>query len=258
MASYSYLIDQMTWSYSRLQQFDKCKYGFLLKYIFGETEEPTFYGSFGSFAHELLADYYSGRADKPKILTRFTTEYESNVVGMAQSFDVRRNFKQQLFDHLLRLERPELNVISVEERFFFPVRNHNFVGIVDLVAADEDGNIMIIDHKSHSLKPFSGRRKPTKTDIELSAYLRQLYLYSSPVAKRYGRFPSSLGFNCYRAGERVVVPFSQTDYEAALDWADGKIDEIRSNTDWEPCLDFFTCKYLCGFGNKCEYFSAVE
>ena len=39
MNDYSFLIDSMTWSYSRLQSYQKCPYGFFVHYILGEDED---------------------------------------------------------------------------------------------------------------------------------------------------------------------------------------------------------------------------
>ena len=52
--SYRPLIEDMVWSYSRIECFDDCPYRWYLKYISGMKESPMFYTSYGSFMHRLL------------------------------------------------------------------------------------------------------------------------------------------------------------------------------------------------------------
>ena len=256
MAAYTYLIDQMTWSYSRIKQYEKCKYGFLLKYIFGEVEEPMFYSSFGSFAHELIADFYGEQKAIPEILVKFTTQYDTKVLGKAQNEAAGSIFKQQLLSYVLNMRQPKGKITDIERKFMFNIGPYKFTAIADMIE-ERDSKLLLIDHKSHRLKPFTKRAVPTKSDLELSDYLKQLYLYSFPVNEAYGRLPDVLAFNCYRFGEVVEVDFDNIKYAEAIDWILNKIEEIRKSSQWEPCLDYFTCKYLCGMGDKCEYYSSV-
>ena len=91
--SYAPLIEGMTWSYSRLSTFEDCPYHWYLKYInpVGE-EEPLFFSSYGSFIHELLADYYSGKADKLSLRIKYLTEFDDRVPARAPSTSVFKSY----------------------------------------------------------------------------------------------------------------------------------------------------------------------
>ena len=130
---------------------------------------------------------------------------------------------------------------------------HFFTGFVDLIYQDKDGALCILDHKSRALKPRSGRKNPTKTDLELDDYLRQLYLYSIPISKLYGRYPDFLEFNCYRTDVRIKEPFQMEVLDHTKKWALDTIDAIRNEESWKPNIDFWRCKYLCPFHDSCEY-----
>lgn len=54
-SGYEHIIDQMTWSYSRIKAFDDCPYRWFLKYIKCEPGSEMFFASYGSFMHELNA-----------------------------------------------------------------------------------------------------------------------------------------------------------------------------------------------------------
>ena len=38
-----FIINNMTWSYSRVSAYEQCPYGWFLNYILEEAEEPMFY-----------------------------------------------------------------------------------------------------------------------------------------------------------------------------------------------------------------------
>jgi hypothetical protein len=141
--------------------------------------------------------------------------------------------------------------LAVEPYVEFEVGGHPFCGYIDLVAHDADA-LCIVDHKSRTLKERGGRR--VKSNAVLDEYLRQLYLYSIPVAARYG-LPGRLIFNCFRSGTLITEPFSQAAFGETVAWALRTIEEILQETDWLPCQDAWKCRYLCDVAGECEYFT---
>lgn len=80
--SYLPLIENMVWSYSRIESFDDCPYRFFLKYISKCEETDKFYASYGSFMHKLIEKYYIGELSKDEMLTEFLTGFSDNVRGL--------------------------------------------------------------------------------------------------------------------------------------------------------------------------------
>ena len=252
---YSYVIDGMTWSYSRIRCFYDCPYQFFLKYIYGLEEEPRFFSSYGSFIHSLLAKVYSGDLSAREAYTHYICSFKDHVVGKAPSPDVRLHYFEagaQMFERIPSVSK----VIGVEKKFRFKVKQWPFIAFVDLIVEREDGCIEIWDHKSHTLRPRSRKSRTTKTDAELDEYLRQLYLYAVPVSKFAHREPDGLVFHCYRSGLIVKEPFRADRYRAAKDWAVESIREIRGCEKFSPRPEYFKCKYLCGVSEQCEYCSS--
>ena len=126
-------------------------------------------------------------------------------------------------------------------------------GFIDYIG-EKDGNFYCIDHKSHDLKPRSGRVKPTAKDKELDEYLRQLYLYSTAIKDKYGKFPDELWFNCYRSGVIIKEKFDEAKYNEVVEWAVRTIEEIKDDTDFEERYDYFWCRWICDQSVNCWLF----
>ena len=79
--SYRPLIEDMVWSYSRLEAFDDCPYRWFLKYIKHCEETDKFYASFGTFMHKLIEEFYRGTLTKYEMLNKFLTDFSKEVRG---------------------------------------------------------------------------------------------------------------------------------------------------------------------------------
>ena len=254
----NYLVDLMTWSYSRLNTFLQCPYQFYLKYIYGDVESPMFFSEYGGLIHSIFAAYYRGEIPKADALNSYLTRFQEETVGAHPSPEIKTSYFKQGIDCMKALSPIDGKVLDVEKKVFFDFGNRRFVGFIDLIHEDSDGALCVLDHKSRMLKPRSKRTKPTKTDDELDAYLRQLYLYSIPVARDFGRPPDYLEFNCYRSGELIREPFQEEALEETKQWALNTIDAIGRERDWNPNIDYWPCHYLCGFCDQCEYAQIAE
>lgn len=251
--SYKPLIDDMVWSYSRIGAFEQCPYRWYIKYISvpKPKSKKMFFSEYGRFVHEILEKYYKKEIEWDELKNIFVTAYKDNVPKAPNNSLFKSYFKggcdffgtqDDLFDY---------EVIDVERYVEFEVDGVKFQGFIDLVCKDSNGDIIIIDHKSRALKPRSTRKKPTKTDLELDKYLRQLYLYSIPVKEIYGKYPSKLCFNCFRTQIYIEEPFSEEKLNETIEWVKGAVDEISETTDFKPLPDYFKCNHLCEMQDEC-------
>ena len=62
-----------------------------------------------------------------------------------------------------------------------------------------------------------------------------------------------LCFNCFKAGTFIEEPFSETAYQEAIDWAQKSIEEIKDADDFNPYVEYFGCRYICGVSDECCY-----
>lgn len=252
--SYKPIIDEMTWSFSRVKAFDMCPYGWYLKYIQKIRGKEMFFSSYGSFVHKLLEQYYKGELGKNQLLYRYLTDFRENVKACAPSPAVFKSYFQSGAEYFRNFESVPYNICGIEEKIEGEIDGVKFTGVIDCRAEDENG-IVILDNKSRRLKPRSGRKKPLKTDEELDQYLIQLYLYSHLAGKKYEMPISCLGFNCFRCNPPLIIePYVQEKADSAVKWLTGNVARITEETEFCPDMDEFKCKNLCDVHDHCEYF----
>ena len=247
----------MTWSYSRLTCYEQCPYKFYLKYIDPVPTKEMFYSSFGSFFHEILAGLFSGQISKEEAEMEFINGFQTKVKGDRPDAKQSISRFRDGLEYIRSFAEPKEGVIDTEHFCRFNVDKYHFIGYIDAILSDGE-NILCLDHKSHNLKPRSKRKTPTKSDEELSSYLRQLYLYSKALFSEYGKYPSKLMFNCYRSGTIVSEPFSEEKLKESEMWAESVISKIFEEEDWNPNLEYFSCKNLCECNDSCEYYELMK
>ena len=251
---YSAIIDGMTWSYSRLTCFESCPYSFLLKYIMHTKQEDLFFSEFGKLIHQIIGMTMEGFLDKGDAVEYYCRKFpECTRCGVPNS-NISTSYFQSGLAYVKAMELPP-NPIVIERRGSFEIDNKSFVGIIDC-AYLENGKMILQDHKSHDLKPRSGREKPTKSDIELDRYLRQLYIYSALFKDWTGEYPDVLRFNCYRTQTEISEEFDPEVLKSVLNWASLLAERIIDNDDWSPNIDYWKCRYLCDVNQECEYHQA--
>ena len=250
--SYRPLIEDMVFSYSRLECFEACPYRWFLKYITGCEEEPRFYSSYGSLMHSLLQRYYIGFLKARDLPEAFLEEFSDQVRGERPSDSIVQKYISSGLSYLRGFQPLPFNPIAVEAKLDFEVCGVPFTGIIDFLG-EKDGNVYIVDHKSRDLKPRSKRKKPTQNDMELDEMLRQLYIYAEGVRRVFGKYPAALCFNCFRNGTLIEEPFDVEACQKALSWASNLIETIKDEEDFAPYIDFFPCRWLCGVSSQCVY-----
>lgn len=250
--SYLPLIEDMVWSYSRIESFNDCPYRFFLKYISKCKDADKFYASYGSFMHKLIENYYRGILSKDEMLTEFLTGFSKNVKGTRPQESTVQKYIRCGVEYLKGFQPFKYPMVEVEKRVEFEIEGLKFVGYIDYLGK-ENGEYYIIDNKSRDLKPRSNREKPTVKDKELDSMLKQLYIYSAAVKQEYGKFPKALCFNCFKSGVFIEEPFREEAYNEAISWVKRSVADIKSTDDFYPNREFFSCFYICGVSDDCVY-----
>lgn len=253
---YRPLIEDMTWSYSRIKCYDDCRYRWFMKYIIPMQEKEMFYASYGSFMHKIIERYYRGDISKDDMPMEFLTHYSESVKGDRPDQKITESYVQKAMNYLRGFEPFPFNMVDVERKFECDIDGMKFVAIIDYIG-ERDGEYAIVDNKSRDLKPRSKRTKPTKKDEELDEMLEQLYIYAGAIKQEFGKFPKWLCFNCFKSGVFIEEPFIESKYYEVIDSVRAKIEEISGleSGDFYPDVEFFKCKWLCGYNDECEYWS---
>ena len=230
-----------------------------MKYILDMKEEPRFYASYGSFMHSLIERYYRGELTKEEMKMKFLFDFSSKVLGRRPSEKTVASYIQKGKDYLNNFEEFPFEMVAVEDVIHFDLNQTPFLAVLDYVGRGEDG-LVIVDNKSRELRPRSGRKKPTKNDMEIDEMLKQLYIYSAAIKSRYGEFPKKLCFNCFKNQKFIEEEFQEDKYKEAVEWAMKMIEEIKdSETEaFYPSVEFFKCYYLCGLSEECCYWEYRE
>lgn len=250
---YKPLIEDMTWSFSRVEAYDDCPYRWYLRYICRCEEKDQFYSSYGSFMHKLLEEFYKGSIPKEELPLLFLKNFRNEVRGIRPKSQIVESYIQSGKQFLETFTPFPYNPLAIEERVNFEIDGIPFTGFIDYLG-EYNGDYIIIDHKSRSLKPRSGKKTPTAKDKELDEMLKQLYLYAGAVKQIYGKFPKYLCFNCFRNGMFICEPFNEETYHETVNWVKERIAEIENSEEFTPHEDFFSCFYLCGVNEFCDTF----
>lgn len=252
---YSFIIDEMQFSYSRLTSFEMCRQQWLLNYIFHEPKQSGFFAEYGSFMHSILEQHLRGELSRENAILLYLCEFDNVIQGRAPNAKIRNSFFVQGVDYLKTLDFPHKKIIAVEDEVEFKIDGYDYIGYVDVLSED-DGVLAITDHKSHPLYPFSRNymTRPTEKDKDLLSYLRQQILYAYGVKQKYGRYPDMLEFNSYRKQTFVRIPFSEDMLEPTISWAKETRNRISENTNWKPTIDQWVCNNLCDVNRSCPYY----
>ena len=250
--SYRPLIEDMIWSYSRIECFNDCPYRFFLKYIAKCEPQAKFYSSYGSFMHKLLEGFYKGELTKEEMQIKYLFDFRKEVQGDRPPESTVMKYIKSGSDYLSAFEPFPFRMLAAEQKIHFNLGGKPFVGIIDYVG-ERDGGLYIVDNKSRDLKPRSGRAKPTLKDKELDEMLRQLYIYSAAVKQAYGEFPKGLCFNCFRTNTFIEEPFDEAKYDEAVSWALKSTEDIADAEEFYPNIEFFGCGYICEMSGDCLF-----
>ena len=240
------------WSYSRINSFGECPYGWFLKYIKCLPPVSNFYAEYGKFMHHILQRYFQNTLNRSELTGYYLSNFTLQVKQKPHKGSIYADYFRDGLRYLSEISWPESQKIGVERRVSFKIGPYKALGFIDLVER-EDG-IVITDHKSAKLKPRSARIKPTKEDIALDGMFRQLYLYALAIKQAYGEYPTRLRFNSFRTGSMIEEPFDEEKLNETVKWAENEIETITYNEEWKPKIDYFRCNYLCDMRENCEYY----
>lgn len=251
-------IKNMTWSFSRLDSFKTCPYEWYLHYIEDNESEGGFFAEFGTLIHTILQKILEGSLDIWSAPQWYEDNYTNYVVHNAPAnnyVDIGEKYYEDGLNYLNNLSQLDdiYEILGIEKEVKFKVGRNQFVGYIDLLLKDKtNGNIIICDHKTATLK-FNKNGSISKSDAEhFNSFKRQLYLYSKPVLEEYKRV-DTFTWNMIRMGTMISIPFDDQEYKEALEWAKNRIKEIKKESLWLPNKNMFYCQNLCGMRELCEY-----
>lgn len=254
-----FIISTFTWSFSRLESFYTCKYGWKKKYIDCEEGEGNAFAEYGTLMHSLLESYLKGETDVFDLATQYEERFDPEVPSRFppnKFVDLRQSYYEKglnYFESFTDVLDEPYEVIGVEKQVRFEIAGKPFVGYIDMLVRDSDGNILMLDHKSASSKFNKKNGKPAKSfEDKMLSYRRQQYLYCKALIDE-GIRPAYLCWNFFNDGIVYRIPFDETEYQEALRWAELTIALIEAETDFDPIECNYYCKNICDYRHACEH-----
>ena len=255
-----FLLGTMTWSFSRLNSFYNCPYEWRLHYMDCNKSENGFFGAYGSLIHKILEKYEKGELSLFELNDYYEEHFSESVPHNAppnKYVDIKQSYYEKGLDYFnnIDLDLDKYEVLGVEKEVRFQIAGKDFVGYIDLLLKEkETGKIIILDHKSASIKILKNG-KVSKSDQEhVREFIRQLCLYAIPIIEEYGHV-DELWWNLFKDKNWLKMPFNKEDYDEAIQWAEDTLKLIEAEKQWLPNnSSSYYCNYLCGQrNNACEY-----
>lgn len=260
MEDNSFVLDTMTWSFSRLNSFYHCPYEWKLNYMECNKPENGFFGEYGTLMHHILEKYEKGELSIFELndyYEKHFSEYVSHDAPPNKYVDIKESYYYKGLDYLnnIDLYLDQYDILGVEKKVEFEISGKPFVGYIDLLVRDKsNGEIIIIDHKSSSIKTKKNGCISLSDSGHFLEFQRQLYLYSIPIIKEYGEV-SKFRWNMFKDRKWIESIWNQEEYEQTIQWAKDTLKLIENEREWLPNnYSPYYCNYLCGQrNNACEY-----
>lgn len=166
---------------------------------------------------------------------------------MDKLYDIGLNYFSNI-----NLDPNKLDILYVEKNILFEYGGYKFRGIIDLMYKDENGDLIILDHKT-SEYPLTkqGRIKKNKQPM-MDGYTKQLAMYAYGVKNIIGIMPKYIGWNFIRESKTYLIPVTDEIISNTMNWATGVIKKIYNTYDFAKNGEYFMCKNLCDFRDICN------
>ena len=254
-----FIISNMQWSFSKLNSYYTCPYEWHEKYIMCQRGENGFFGEYGSCCHDILERYAKGEISLFEISQAYEEQFMKTVVHDAppnKYVDIKQSYFEKGLDYFdnIDLDLDEYEILGVEKEVHFKIGDKEFVGFIDLLLKEkETGKIIILDHKSASIKILKNGKVSKSDEAHVREFIRQLCLYAIPTIEEYGKV-DELWWNLFKEKKWLKIPWTQEDQDEAIEWAKNTIQLIEQDNDFACNPDFYYCWYLCSQrNNACPY-----
>ena len=266
---YSFIIDSMVWSFSRLNGFYICPREWFQVYINCEEKADSFAAQFGSYMHKILELYAKGELDIFELSKYYEENYSENVTcdpPPNKYVDLGQKYYDAGLAYLdnINLELEKYEILGVEKKLDFKIGDYDFVGYIDLLLRDkENQEVIILDHKSANIGILKSGKIAKKDREHFEDFKRQLYLYSMPIIEEYGHV-DKLKWNLFKEQRFIEIHWNKEEYDTSIKWCIDTIEAIKNETSWrgnealikalsEDKSEPFYCRFLCSQRFNCSW-----
>lgn len=152
---------QRLWSWSRMNTYMTSKFEYLLKYILKSQEDrcDSCYTTLGTICHDTLEKFYEGKINYKDMIDDYNDGFTTAITIADLKFcrsDAEKNksigekYNENLV-HFFQNHTVYRHKILIEKPIVVNINGNVFVGYIDALYKDDDGNYYILDFKSSSI-----------------------------------------------------------------------------------------------------------
>lgn len=178
------------WSWSRMNTYLTSKYEYLLKYILKSPEDrcDSCYTTLGTICHDTLDKFYEGKIKYEDMIEDYNDGFTTAITIADLKFcrsdeeknkSIGRKYNDNLV-HFFNNHTIYKYKILVEKPIVININGNIFVGYIDGLYKDDEGNYYILDFKSSSI--YTGNTL-AKNSGQLILYSIGLYQMGIPLNK---------------------------------------------------------------------------
>ena len=178
------------WSWSRMNTYMNSKFEYLLKYILKSKEDrcDSCYTTLGTICHDTLEKFYEGKIEYKDMIDEYNDGFTTAITIAELKFDrsneeknksIGEKYNENLI-HFFNNHVVYKHKLLVEKPIIVNVNGNVFVGYIDGMYKDDDGNYYILDFKTSSI--YTGD-KLAKNSGQLILYAIGLNQMGIPLEK---------------------------------------------------------------------------
>lgn len=247
----------MTWSFSRVNSFETCKYSWLLQYIYNEDRKQNYFSSYGLFSHEIMEKWWDKKIETFELAKYYEENYDDCVTIPAPSFLEKYNFSQRAYNDAHKFyetfdwNRDDFELLGNEDTIETEHRGKKLTIRPDtLVKHIPSNEVWLIDYKTSAM--FDKKTGKAKED-KLETYKKQLFLYAYFIEREQGHKIDKivLVFPKFALDKNIVVDYNEDIANEYLDWFFETIEKIEQEENFEASPNKFFCDNLCSVSESC-------
>ena len=216
------ILDGFRWSFSKLEVAASCPFAFKKIYMDGVKPATNPFAQLGSLCHDLLAHHEQGELAVYDLLPAFLKRYpkEVNAEWPAFPLNLEERTCQRITDYFRTFSGyPFRKPLMVEKKLVGTLCGRPFSGVLDLLAEDMEGRIILVDHKTSGISEYRGRK--------LQHHKRQLFLYAHLLRQCCHIQVDAIAFNLLKEGQWLEFPWSELEESCAVSWALGIMGAVE-------------------------------
>ena len=132
MDELDFLLDTMTWSFSRLNSYYNCPYEWKLHYLNCNKSENGFFGEYGSLIHTILEKYIKGKLSLFELNQYYEEHFNECIPHDAppnKYVDIRQSYFDKGIEYLnnIDLYLDKYEILGVEKEVNFKINDKDFI-----------------------------------------------------------------------------------------------------------------------------------